>query len=98
MKTRIRIFCPYFEWNDSVQLEDHGIIGRGKFSSVLRCRIKDHGQGRDEADRNVARTVEDLDEEVAVKVLEKSTIISQDMTKQVSLNVFHSLKQKKYQN
>jgi hypothetical protein len=84
MKTRIRIFCPYFEWNESVQLEDHRIIGRGKFSSVLRCRIKDQGQGRDEADRNVSRPVEDANEEVAVKVLEKSTIISQDMTKQVS--------------
>jgi hypothetical protein len=51
MKTRIRIFCPFFEWNETLELVNTRSIGRGKFSSVVRCRIKGAGAGRDEADQ-----------------------------------------------
>ena len=69
------------------QLENRVSIGRGKFSSVFRCHIKDILSGRDELDRNRAGDRDDVDQEVAVKVLDKSTIISQSMTKQVKLNL-----------
>ena len=83
MKTRTRIFCPYFEWNESIHLENREQIGRGKFSSVYKCHVKAHASGRDELDRTKARVTNDDQEEVAVKILDKSTIISQSMTKQV---------------
>jgi hypothetical protein len=71
------------------------MIGSGKFSSVYRCRIKDATLGRDELDRNRVQAGFDehdtSDEELAVKVLDKSTIISQSMTKQALLDlIIHS--------
>ena len=63
---------------------------------MYRCKLKKHSLGKDEPDRNRARSTfdgqadndYDDDEEVAVKVLDKSTIISQSMTKQVSCGDF----------
>jgi hypothetical protein len=90
MKTRIRIFCPYFEWNESVRFDNRGPIGRGKFSSVFRCKIRSHALARDEADRNGSGSGTGFDnqDEVAIKVIDKSTVISQSMTKQVLLKIF----------
>lgn len=113
VKTRTRIFLPFFEWyggkgsnsqrkviikeqegqerteGNNTQNEDSSIIGRGQFSRVIRCRIKEESRtGQTFSSGSPQTTIpnvettdsvetNDFSQEIALKIINKSAILSE---------------------
>jgi len=111
IKTRTRIFMPFFDWyggecsksqrkiiiketnrtnntSRSCSINDSSLLGKGRFSRVIRCRIKEESRicsnatqtskSKDSKESDVTDFVDnsDFSPEMAVKVINKSSILS----------------------
>jgi len=78
---------PYFKWNGSLKLEQSILIGRGKFSKVVKCKVRNFScEAKDELCKRYKLKDDEAvspPDEFAIKILDKSTIVAEDMAVQI---------------